>query len=133
GASRSITLGARPAWITGFGPSHISIFTSSLAQMPVAPGASETVESLWFGGWDLFALVGKRWYVLGASAGLPQVRLHAVVYDEEGYLWVSTQGEGLFCSTEPVTVSMLEDATLSNLDLPSDEGGVMHASVVRQT
>src|SRR5690606_36062535 len=90
-------------------------------------------ESLWFGGWDLFLRVDGKWYIFGAPSGLPQARLHAVAYDDARHLWVSTQGEGIFRSKEPITLEMLRNADPGVIALPTPGGAPMRASVLRDT
>ena len=125
-----VSVGGRSARLAGFGPSQIAVFTISTAHVPVDGNGSAMTESLWFGGWDLFARIDGQWFVFGNPAGLPRARLHAVALDGAGRLWVSTQGEGIYRSRARISLSGLRAEEQRTIELTAPEGGTAEVSVI---
>lgn len=68
------------------------------------------VEVVWLPGYkSLYAYVDGRWFNFRARSGLADGHYQAAVVDEEGYVWVGTRDQGLYRSSEPITLESFDE------------------------
>src|SRR5690606_270134 len=74
-----------------------------------AGARSDAVEIVWLPGYkSLYAYVDGRWFNFRARSGLADGHYQAAVVDDDGYVWVGTRDQGLYRSSEPVTLDSFD-------------------------
>ncbi|HEX9652729.1 MAG TPA: two-component regulator propeller domain-containing protein, partial [bacterium] len=101
-----------------------SIFSCRSISISSAGNNSEVIESLWFPAYqNLYCLINEEWYVFKELSGLPTTLFHAVAADDDGRLWVGTRDQGLYRSTEAITLPRLRESKKQNVEFQLGRGG----------
>jgi tRNA A-37 threonylcarbamoyl transferase component Bud32 len=91
-------------------------------------GSSTAVhEALWFNSYrSVTCFVDEHWFIFNDQAGLPMSIMYALVVDSVGYVYVGTGDKGLYRTTEPLTIELLQQYIRDNNSMT---GRTVHRSL----
>ncbi len=108
--NRRLEFGGKNKILTSFDTGIIGV--CNIFKIPVQPGSTEKIESLWFNSYRrVVCYVNDEWYIFDAESGIPASIIYALDMDKSHRLWLGTGDKGLYKTSMEISLQTIKNLT----------------------